>query len=75
MANHIMTKKEVSDMMDDIAKFLTIAFVIHILMFAVEDNGDLLSEFALKIFLYIAIALFIYHLIVKKITNKLFIKK
>lgn len=75
MTNHIMSKKEVSDMVDDIAKFLTVAFVIHILLFAVDDNDDLLSEFALKIFLYIAIALFVYHLIVKKITNKMFIKK
>ncbi len=75
MTNHIMSKKEVSDMVDDIAKFLTVAFVIHILLFAVDDNDDLLSEFALKIFLYIAIALFVYHLVVKKITNKMFIKK
>lgn len=69
-----INKKEATDMFEDIMKFLTIIFIIHILLFAVDDYGDLLSEFTLKILLYVTISLVIYHLIVKKVINRM-IKK
>lgn len=71
MINLKLNKKEVTDLFDDIIKFLSLAIIIHILLFAIDDYGDLFSEFALKIFLYITIAIVIYHLIIKKIANKL----
>jgi hypothetical protein len=66
-----MLKREAIEMFEDIMKFLTVIFIVHILLFAVDDQGDLLGEFALKILLYVTIALIIYHLIIKKIINKL----
>jgi hypothetical protein len=71
MINLNITKREAVDMFDDIIKFLTVVFIIHLLLFAVDDYCDLLSEFSLKIFLYVTLALVIYHLIVRKIMNKL----
>jgi hypothetical protein len=66
-----VSKREAVDMFDDIIKFLTVVFIIHILLFAVDDYCDLLSEFSLKIFLYVTLALVIYHLIIRKIMNRL----
>jgi len=71
----MLNKNEAIDMFNDIIKFLFIAFTIHFLLFAVDDYDDLLSEFSLKIFLYIAVAILIYHLIIKKLTNKYLKKK
>jgi Kef-type K+ transport system membrane component KefB len=73
--NFYLNKNEAIDMFNDIIKFLFIAFTIHLLLFAVDDYDDLLSEFSLKIFLYIAVAILIYHLIIKKITNRYLKKK
>jgi hypothetical protein len=71
MLNLNINKKEAVDMFEDIIKFLTVIFIIHVLLFAVDDQGDLLSEFSLKILLYVTIALIIYHLIIRKIIVKL----
>lgn len=71
MLNLNINKKEATDMFEDIMKFLTIIFIIHVLLFAVDDYGDLLSEFTLKILLYVTIALVIYHLIIKKVINSI----
>lgn len=66
-----LNKKEATEMFEDIVKFLTIVVIIHLLLFAVDDYGDLLSEFSLKIFLYVTLSLVIYHLIFRKILNGL----
>ncbi len=73
--NFTLNKNEGVDMFNDIIKVLSIAFIIHLLLFAVDDYDDLLSEFSLKIFLYLTLAVLLYHLIIKKITNKYLKKK
>lgn len=60
-------------MWNDIIKFLTMAIIIHLLLYIVDDYGELFSELTLKIFLYITISLVIYYLIINKITEKYFI--
>ena len=57
-------------MWSDITKFLTIAIILHLLLYIVDDYGELFSEFTLKIFLYLTIGLIIYHLIIKGILDK-----
>lgn len=70
-----LNKSESLEMWLDISKFLTIAIIVHLLLFAVDDYGELFNEQILKIFLYLIIALVIYHLIVRKfIIKKMSIK-
>lgn len=61
-------------MWNDIIKFLTMAIIIHLLLYIVDDYGELFSELTLKIFLYITISLVVYYLIIRKITEKYFIE-
>ena len=65
-------KNDAKRMYYDLIKYLSIAFIIHMLLYAVDDH-EFLSEFALKIFLYITVAIVVYHLIIKKFAEK-FIK-
>lgn len=68
-----ITKSEAKNMWDDILKFLTIVIIIHLLLYSVDDQGELFDENTLKKFLYLTIGVIIYHLIIKKIiTDKLF---
>ena len=61
-----VTKKECKDMFDDIVKVLTYIFVLHVL-YVVLENSIFMSEYILKIMLYSVIAIFVYHVVVKKI--------
>jgi hypothetical protein len=63
-------KEDMKHMWGDIAKFLTIAIIIHLMLYIVDDYGELFGEFSLKIFLYLTIGLIIYYLIIKNILNK-----
>jgi len=65
-----LTKQDTINMWSDITKFLTIAIIMHLLLYIVDDYGDLFSEFTLKIFLYLTIGLIVYHLIIKNIIDK-----
>lgn len=69
-----MNNKSSHQMWYDIAKFLTIAVVVHLLLCIVDDYGELFSEQVLKIYLYLIISLVVYHLVVKKLMNKIFKK-
>jgi len=64
-------KTEAANMWNDIIKFLTIATIVHLLMFSVDNYGDLFDENILKILLYITIGILVYYLIIKKVSNKL----
>jgi hypothetical protein len=59
----------------DITKFLTIAVIVHLLLYSVDEYGDLFDEAALKLFLYITFGLVIYHLIIRKLVDKYIIHK
>lgn len=65
-----LSKKDSINMWSDITKFLTIAIIMHLLLYIVDDYGELFSEFTLKLFLYLTIGLIIYHLIIKEILDK-----
>lgn len=66
-----ISKEEANYMWDDVLRFLTIAVVIHLLIFSVDNQGNLFDEDSLKKFLYLTIGVVIYHLIIKKlIKNK-----
>jgi len=69
-----LTKEDSIKMWNDIIKFLTMAIIIHLLLYIVDDYGELFSEFTLKIFLYITISLVVYYLIIRKIAEKHFIE-
>jgi uncharacterized membrane protein len=62
-----MTTHETIIMWDDILKFLTIAIVIHLLTYAVDNEGELFDEKSLKLFLYLIISLVIYNLFIRRI--------
>lgn len=66
-----INKRDARRMYNDIIKFLSIAFIIHLLLFAVDNYDDLMSEFAMKIFLYLIIAIVFYHMVIKKIADKM----
>lgn len=66
-------KTEATNMWNDIIKFLTIAIIVHLLMYSVDNYGNLFDEDILKILLYITIGILVYYLIVKKMSNKLFL--
>ncbi|ARF11312.1 hypothetical protein Klosneuvirus_1_169 [Klosneuvirus KNV1] len=69
-----LTKEDSIKMWNDIIKFLTMAIIIHLLLYIVDDYGELFSELTLKIFLYITISLVVYYLIIRKIAEKHFIE-
>ena len=46
-------KVEAANMWNDILKFLTIAVTVHLLLYSVDEYGELFDEISLKLFLYI----------------------
>jgi hypothetical protein len=70
-----MNKEEVSNMWNDVIKFLSIGIIIHLLLYAVDDYCDLFSEMTLKLLLYLTLGLIIYHSIIKKMIDKHIINK
>ena len=67
-----MNKLDSIEMWMDIAKFLTIGIVVHLLLYSVDDYGELFNEQFLKLLLYVTLSLIIYHLIIKKFITKKF---
>lgn len=65
-----LNKAEATNMWSDITKFLTVAIIIHLLLYAVDDYGELFDENVLKLLLYMTMGFVIYHLIIKKSIDK-----
>jgi len=65
-----LNKVEVGQMWTDITKFLSVVITIHILLYIVDDYGELFNETILKLLLYLVLGLVVYHLIVKKFVDK-----
>jgi hypothetical protein len=63
-----INKTDATQMWNDILKFLTVAVVVHILLYFVDDYGDIFDEKSLKIFLYITIGLVLYYLFIKNLS-------
>ena len=63
-------KVEAANLWNDILKFLTIAVTVHLLLYSVDEYGELFDEKSLKIFLYITIGTLIYYLIIKKFSSQ-----
>ncbi|ARF09438.1 hypothetical protein Indivirus_1_61 [Indivirus ILV1] len=57
-------------MWNDIIRFITVAVVVHLLFYTVDDYGNFFNEQVLKLLLYSTIGFIIYHLIVIKLVNK-----
>ncbi len=57
-------------MWNDIIRFITVAVVIHLLFYTVDDYGKFFNESVLKILLYTTIGFIIYHLIITKLVDK-----
>lgn len=70
-----LSKAESTRMWIDITKFLTIAVIVHLLLYSVDEYGELFDESALKLFLYITFGLVIYHLIIRKLVDKYILYK
>jgi len=70
-----LSKKEINTMWHDIIKFLTVAIIVHLLYYIVDDHGELFSEYVLKFFLYAIMGLVIYYLIVKKSVDNYLLDK
>lgn len=69
-----LNKVEATQMWNDIAKFLTIGITMHLLLYAIDDYGEIFSEITLKLLLYITIGLLMYHLSIKKLVDKYILK-
>ena len=65
-----LNQAEARAMWTDIVKFLTVAVVIHLLFYTVDDYGNFMNEAVLKIFLYITLGFLVYHLIINKLIEK-----
>jgi hypothetical protein len=70
-----LNQNEAKAMWNDIVKFLTVAVVIHILFYTVDDYGNFFNEAVLKVFLYITLGLLAYHLIINKLIEKYLLPK
>ena len=62
-----ITGVESVQMWDDIMKFLTVAVIVHMLSYAVDNEGELFDERALKMFLYIVIGVVVYNLVIRRL--------
>lgn len=65
-----LSKSESTRMWIDITKFLTIAIIVHLLLYAVDEYGELFDETILKLLLYLTFGIVIYHLIIRKQVDK-----
>ena len=54
----------------DIVKFITVAVIIHLLFYCVDDYGSFFNESTLKILLYATIGFIVYHLVITKLVDK-----
>lgn len=63
-------KVEAANMWNDILKFLTIAVIVHLLLYSVDEYGELFDERSLKLFLYITIGVLVYYMLVKKFSSQ-----
>ena len=70
-----LNKVEAEQMWIDITKFLTVAITIHLLLYIVDDYGELFSEATLKLFLYLTLGFIFYHTIIRKLVDKYIINK
>ena len=61
-----ISKKEAVAMTEEIARVITYVFIYHILTYAIDGSGELFSESSLKMILYLAIAVIIFDLIIRK---------
>ena len=69
-SNANFNNKYITDMWNDIIKFLTIIIIVHLLLCVTDDYDALFDEKTLKIFLYVTLGVVIYYLIIKKFTDK-----
>ena len=60
------TKDEAINMMIDIGRGLTQAIVVHLLSYAIDNEGELFNEKILKKFLYITISMILFNLVVRR---------
>ena len=65
--NKYVSKKEITKMIIDISKLITIIIVIQLARYTIDNSNTLFDEKTLKITLYIAIGLIIFNLFIKKI--------
>lgn len=61
---------EAKFMWSDIIRFITVAVIIHLLFYVVDDYGNFMNESILKILLYTTLGLLVYHLIINKLINR-----
>jgi hypothetical protein len=62
-----LTKKETNQMWMDILKFLTIAFTVHFLSYAIDDSTTFLEEHTIKLFIYITLGVIIYYTAISRL--------
>lgn len=62
--------QEPKAMWNDIIRFITVAVIVHLLFYTVDDYGKFFNESVLKILLYSTIGFIIYHLIITKLVDK-----
>ena len=61
---------EAKFMWSDIIRFITVATIIHLLFYVVDDYGNFMNESILKILLYTTLGFLVYHLIINKLINR-----
>lgn len=58
------------NMWEDIVKYVSIIFIVHFLLYTIDDRGQLFDEFVVKLLIYVTIGLVIYHMIIKQFIEK-----
>lgn len=64
-----ITKADVTSMIDDTVRILTIIAIIHFMSYAIDNKEDLLCERILKEMLYTTIGIILFHSFIKKIKH------
>lgn len=62
-----LSKTEVSSLVNDTLKILTMIVVYNILTYAIDNNSELFDENTLKLMLYLTIGIIIYHVVITRI--------
>jgi len=70
-----ISKQDITKLILDITKYTTIIVTIHLLLYSIDNEGELFNEKILKIILYMAIGIIIYNLLIKRIILSYIYKK
>jgi len=66
----ILNEEEILDLIDGIIRILTLTAVVHVLTYSIDKEGEFFGMQTLRKFLYMALGVVVYNLIMKKMFYK-----